>query len=71
MAHRQIVADGTSTYTTMGHLVLIMFPSDVPAGPSTTLYVGHVVFDVDNATGVFTLRRRGARPRTSAAALSG
>ena len=32
--------DGTSTYTTMGHLVLIMFPSDVPAGPSTTLYVG-------------------------------
>ena len=48
--------DGTSTYTTMGHLVLIMFPSDVPAGPSTTLYVGRVVFDVDNATGVFTLR---------------
>ena len=49
--------DGTSTYTTMGHLVLIMFPSDEPAGPSTTLYVGRVVFDVDNTTGVFTLRQ--------------
>lgn len=37
--------DGTSTYTTMGHLVLILFPTDNPAGPSTTLYVGRVVFD--------------------------
>ena len=29
--------DDTSTFTTMGHLVLILFPTDVPAGPSTTL----------------------------------
>ena len=63
--------DGTSTYTTMGHLVLILFPSDVPAGPSTTLYVGRVVFDVDNITGVFTLRDARGRATDLCAALSG
>ena len=54
----------------MGHLVLIMFPSDVPAGPSTTLYVGRVVFDVDNATGVFTLREARGNATDLCAALS-
>ena len=63
--------DGTSTYTTMGHLVLILFPNDVPAGPSTTLYVGRVVFDVDNITGVFTLRDARGRATDLCAALSG
>lgn len=46
--------DGTTTFVTTGHNVLILFPSDVPPGPTTTLYVGRVVFTVDNA-GVFTL----------------
>ena len=32
-----------------GHTILIMFPTDVPAGPSTTLYIGRVVFTVDPA----------------------
>jgi hypothetical protein len=63
--------DGTSTYTTMGHLVLIMYPTDIPAGPSTTLYVGRVVFDVDNATGVFTLRETRGTATDLCAALSG
>ena len=63
--------DGTSTYTTMGHLVLILFPTDIPAGPSTTLYVGRVVFDVDNTTGVFTLRETRGRATDLCAALSG
>jgi hypothetical protein len=31
-----------------------VFPSDVPAGPSTTLYVGRVVYTVD-VNGDFTL----------------
>jgi hypothetical protein len=62
--------DGTSTFTTMGHLVLIMFPTDVPAGPSTTLYVGRVVFDVDNPTGVFTLRETRGKSTDLCAALS-
>ena len=64
-------ADGTSTYTTMGHLVLILFPTDVPAGPSTTLYVGRVVFDVDNDTGVFTLKKTAGRATDLCASLSG
>jgi hypothetical protein len=46
--------DGSSTVTTTGHNVLILFPTDVPAGPSTTLFTGRVVFTV-SPTGVFTL----------------
>ncbi|MEV7475188.1 hypothetical protein AB0N33_15930 [Pseudarthrobacter oxydans] len=47
--------DGTLTYTATGHNGLVMFPTDVPAGPTTTQYVGRIVFNVDPATGVFTL----------------
>jgi hypothetical protein len=47
--------DGTTTFVTTGHNVLVLFPSDLPPGPTTTLYVGRVVFTVDNSTGVFTL----------------
>jgi hypothetical protein len=47
-------ADGSQTVTLTGHNVLILFPTDVPAGPSTTLYVGRVVYTVD-ANQVFTL----------------
>jgi hypothetical protein len=62
--------DGTTTYTTMGHLVLLLFPTDVPAGPTTTLYVGRVVFDIDTA-GVFTLRETHGRATDLCAALAG
>ena len=48
-------ADGSQTVTLTGHNVLILFPTDVPAGPSTTLYVGRVVFTV-GVDGVFTLK---------------
>ncbi|WP_447924489.1 hypothetical protein [Georgenia muralis] len=41
--------DGTQTTTTTGHNVLILFPSDIPAGPSTQLIVGRTVFTVDVA----------------------
>jgi hypothetical protein len=49
-----INADGSQTVALSGHNVLILFPTDVAAGPSTTLYVSHVVFTV-NVNGVFTL----------------
>jgi hypothetical protein len=62
--------DGTQTFTTMGHLVLILFPTDIPAGPSTTLYVGRVVFDVDPATGVFTFKGNDGTATDLCAALS-
>jgi hypothetical protein len=36
-----------TTVTTFGHTVIILWPTDVPAGPSTTLYTGRVVYTVD------------------------
>jgi hypothetical protein len=47
--------DGTLTVTATGHNGLVMFPSDVPAGPTTTHYTGKIVFHIDPVTGVFTL----------------
>ena len=42
-------ADGSATVTATGHTLLILFPTDVPAGPSTRVYTGRVVFTVDSA----------------------
>ena len=53
--HVALNADGSQTWAVTGHNVLILFPTDVPAGPSTTQYVGRVVFTVDT-DGVFTLQ---------------
>jgi hypothetical protein len=52
-------SDGTSTVVSTGHNVIILFPSDLPAGPSTTLDVGRIVYTVD-AAGVFTVRSTSA-----------
>lgn len=41
--------DGSMTQVFTGMNVLFMFPTDKPAGPSTTLYVGRVVADFDAA----------------------
>jgi len=62
-------ADGSATVTSTGHNVLLLFPSDVPAGPSTTLYVGRVVFTVD-ANGVFTVVSTSGTATDICAALS-
>jgi len=62
-------ADGSQTVTLTGHNVLFLFPSDVPAGPSTTLYVGRVVFTVD-ADGVFTVVSTSGTATDICAALS-
>jgi hypothetical protein len=62
-------SDGSQTWTVMGHNVLIFFPTDVPAGPSTTLYVGRVVFTVD-ASGVYTLQSTSGTSMDICAALS-
>jgi hypothetical protein len=47
--------DGTQTVSATGHNGLIMFPTDIPAGPTTTHYIGRIVYNVDPATGFFTL----------------
>lgn len=46
--------DGTSTVVATGHSIIILFPSDVPAGPTTTLHVGRVVYSA-TATNDFTI----------------
>jgi hypothetical protein len=56
VTHTTFNPDGSSTVVITGHNVLILFPTDVPAGPSTTLYVGRVVFTVDSS-GVFTVQQ--------------
>lgn len=53
--HQSFDSDGTLTAKATGHTVLILFPTDVPAGPSTTLHVGQVVYTVDSA-GVFAVQ---------------
>lgn len=55
-------ADGTQSVVSTGHNVIILFPSDIPAGPSTTLIVGRVEYTVD-AAGVFTVQ--GVNGRTA------
>ncbi len=68
--HVALLADGSQRWTTTGHNVLILFPTDVPAGPSTTLYVGSVTFTVDTS-GVFTLGRTTGKSVDLCATLSG
>jgi hypothetical protein len=60
--------DGVQTVTTLGHTIIILFPTDVPPGPATTLYVGRVVYTVD-AQGTFTLLSTGGRQTDICAAL--
>lgn len=51
----RFLSDGTALVTNKGTNVLILFPTDDPAGPSSTLIVGRLVFTVDTS-GVFTVQ---------------
>ena len=42
--HTTYNPDRSWTTSLTGHWVLILFPTDFPAGPSTTLYVGRVTY---------------------------
>ena len=61
--------DGTLTVTLSGHNLLIMFPTDDPAGPTTTIYSGRVVFDI-GPDEVYTLRSTSGAARDICAELS-
>jgi hypothetical protein len=61
--------DGSSTTVSTGHNVLILFPTDVPAGPSTTLHVGQIVSTV-GVDGVWTLVKTTGTSLDICAALS-
>jgi hypothetical protein len=41
--------DGSSTLKLTGHNLVILFPTDFPPGPSTTLYAGHVAILIDTS----------------------
>src|SRR5690349_5981862 len=48
VAHTTYNPDGSSTQKLTGHNVVILFPTDSPLGPSTTLYDGdRVVISID------------------------
>jgi len=73
--HVAISPDGLETHASTGHNVLVLFPTDVPAGPSTTLYVGRIVYTVDAnpnspTFGVFTLLRASGKATDICAALA-
>jgi hypothetical protein len=55
----RIDADGSVRVTLTGHNVLIYFPTDTPAGPSTTLVVGREDFTIDSEGNFHQLSRTG------------
>lgn len=61
--------DGSTQVVALGAHVIILFPTDVPAGPSTTLYKGRVVYTID-ANGVWTILSSSGPTRDMCAALS-
>jgi hypothetical protein len=67
--HIVVYPDGSLNFTTNGALLLIMFPTDIPAGPSTTYYNGHTELFIA-ADGVGTLQPPHAHARDICAELS-
>ena len=66
----RIDASGSARLTLTGHNILIYFPGDIPAGPSTTLVVGREDIAVDLATFQFTRLSRTGNTTDICAALS-
>jgi hypothetical protein len=62
--------DGTQTVSATGHNGLVLFPTDIPAGPTTTQFIGRIVYNVDPATGIFTLVSTSGSQRDICAELS-
>lgn len=55
VSHTTLNPDETQTVSATGHNVIILFPTDYPPGPTTTQYVGRVVYTIDSG-GVWTLQ---------------
>ena len=70
VTHVTINPDGSQTWTSTGQNVVILFPSDVPAGPATTLYLGKVVFRIDPETFFTELLSQSAQQVDICAALA-
>lgn len=63
--------DGSQTVTATGHNAVIVFPTDIPAGPTTTLYIGKLVYYFVPATGFFRLISAAGPQRDICAELAG
>lgn len=63
--------DGSQTVTATGHNAVIVFPTDIPAGPTTTLYIGKLVYHFVPATGFFRLISAAGPQRDICAELAG
>jgi hypothetical protein len=50
--------------------VVILFPTDTPAGPSTTLYVGRIVYTVVNDIQEFNVQTHSGTTTDICAALA-
>jgi hypothetical protein len=70
VSHTTINPDGTSTVSSEGHNVIILFPTDEPPGPTTTLYLGRITYTVIDATQHFTLQDVSGNSTDICAALS-
>ena len=55
--------DGSKTVQLTGWNILFLFPTDTPADPSTTLYIGVVVYEDDGLSN-FTLDQRRTHSKT-------
>lgn len=66
----RVDAAGSARLTVTGHRVVIYFPTDTPAGPSTTLVVGREDIALDLDTFEFTRLSRTGKTTDICAALS-
>ena len=67
--HTTYNPDGSWTTKLTGHYLLILWPTDFPAGPSTTLYVGRVTY-TSTPDFTFTLVKSSGTQRDLCAELS-
>jgi len=71
VTHTTVNPDGSTTVADTGHNVVILFPTDVPPGPSTTQYVGRLVYTVSPPPdAVFTVQSFSGQTTDICAALS-
>lgn len=67
--HTVVNADGTQIVSNTGHNVIVFFPTDIPAGPTTKQYIGKIVYSVD-LFGNFTLQSAQGREFDICAAIN-
>jgi hypothetical protein len=70
VTHTTYNAAGTSTLKLTGHNLVILFPTDTPAGPSTTLYDGGRVVIAIDVNGNFTVQEESGNKTNICAAVS-